>query len=51
MFLISIIKYKLNICFNYAMVKKLYIKNIKEINNKLISILIEKKEKKKKRKI
>ncbi len=33
------------------MVKKLYIKNIKEINNKLISILIEKKEKKKKRKI
>ena len=34
--------------FNYAMVKKLYIKNIKEINNKLI--LIEKKKKKKKEK-
>ena len=33
--------------FNYAMVKKLYIKNIKEINNKLISILIEKKKKRK----
>ena len=32
------------------MVKKLYIKNIKEINNKLISFLIEKKKKEKREK-